>query len=187
MSETEKPVPTPIGEIAHRIHLIRGLRVILDSDLAAFYVKTTKRFNQQVTRNAERFPRDFMFLLNDDEFESLRLQIATLKTGRGRHRKYLPRVFTEHGAIIAATLLNSQRATEISVHVVRAFIELRALVATNRELASKLKQLERKVSQHDKAITELFESMNELLEPPTPPKWAIGFTTQEDKNKKAFF
>ena len=132
MSEESKLTPLPVGLIAQRIHLIRGHRVILDADLAAFYGETTKRFNQQVTRNANRFPADFMFELDTEEFNSLRLQIATLKTGRGQHRKYLPRVFTEHGAIMAATLLNSARAIEISVHVVRAFVELRSLIATHR-------------------------------------------------------
>ncbi len=114
--------PLSIGEIAQRIHLIRGRRVVLDTDLAAFYGETTKRFNQQVSRNRTRFPEDFMFQLDESEFGSLRLQIATLKTGRGQHRKYLPYVFTEHGAIMAATLLNSPRATELSVYVVRAFV-----------------------------------------------------------------
>ena len=103
--------PLSIGEIAQRIHLIRGQRVVLDADLAAFYGETTKRFNQQVSRNLARFPADFMFQLNEVEFSALRLQFATLKTGRGQHRKYLPYVFTEHGAIMAATLLNSPRAT----------------------------------------------------------------------------
>lgn len=186
MTQNAKPDPMPIGQIAQRIHLIRGHRVILDADLAAFYGETTKRFNQQVTRNAARFPNDFMFQLDDEEFASLRLQFATLKTGRGQHRKYLPRVFTEHGAIMAATLLNSPRATEISVHVVRAFVELRSLVATHRELSNKLFMLDRKVSTHDKAIAQLFDSMQQLLTPPDPPKRPIGFVyPEETSNPKA--
>ena len=183
MSEESKLTPLPVGLIAQRIHLIRGHRVILDADLAAFYGEATKRFNQQVTRNANRFPADFMFELDTEEFNSLRLQIATLKTGRGQHRKYLPRVFTEHGAIMAATLLNSPRATEISVHVVRAFVELRSLVATNRELSNKVFQLDRTVSRHDKAITELMNSMQQVLTPPTPPKRPIGFVYPEENSK----
>lgn len=133
--------PLSIDDIAQRIRFVRGHRVVLDADLAAFYGETTKRFNQQVRRNLARFPPDFMFGLDEDEYASLRLHTATLKTGRGQHRKYLPLAFTEHGAIMAATLLNSQRATEISVHVVRAFVELRALLASNRELANMLLQL----------------------------------------------
>jgi hypothetical protein len=125
--------PLQMEEIAQRIQLIRGQRVILDSDLAAFYGETTKRFNQQVRRNLARFPADFMFQLDAEEAQSLRLQFATLdaadessqdgKLGRGRYSKYLPMAFTEHGAIMAATLLGSARATEISVHVVRAFVQ----------------------------------------------------------------
>ena len=173
--------PLPIAEIAQRIQLIRGQRVILDADLAAFYGETTKRFNQQVKRNLARFPGDFMFQLDQEEFSGLRLQIATLETGRGRHRKYAPYVFTEHGAIMAATLLNSPRATEISVHVVRAFVELRGMLATNRELASKLHLLERKVTKHDQSIGELIDAMRQLLAPPDPPRRPIGFVAPEEK------
>ena len=175
--------PLSIGEIAQRIHLIRGQRVVLDTDLAAFYGETTKRFNQQVRRNLARFPADFMFQLDTEEFAALRLQSATLNAGRGQHRKYLPLAFTEHGAIMAATLLNSPRATEISVHVVRAFVELRAMLATNREMSNKLYQLERKVSRHDQAIAELIDSMRQLLAPPDPPKQPIGFVPPQDKSK----
>ena len=176
--------PLSIGEIAQRIHLIRGQRVVLDTDLAAFYGETTKRFNQQVNRNRARFPEDFMFQLNEEEFAALRLQFATLKTGRGQHRKYAPYVFTEHGAIMAATLLNSPRATELSVYVVRAFVELRGMLTSNRELAGKVHTLERKVSAHERNIAELVDSMAELLAtPPPPPKRPIGFVTQDDKSK----
>ena len=176
--------PLSIGEIAQRIHLIRGQRVVLDTDLAAFYGETTKRFNQQVNRNRARFPEDFMFQLNEEEFAALRLQFATLKTRRGQHRKYAPYVFTEHGAIMAATLLNSPRATELSVYVVRAFVELRGMLTSNRELAGKVHTLERKVSAHERNIAELVDSMAELLAtPPPPPKRPIGFVTQDDKSK----
>ena len=185
--------PLSIGDIAQRIRLIRGQRVILDTDLAAFYGETTKRFNQQVRRNLARFPADFMFQLDADEAQSLRLQFATLdvadkgsqdgKPGRGRYSKYLPMAFTEHGAIMAATLLNSSRATEISVHVVRAFVEWRSMLANNRELSNKLHLLERKVTKHDQAISELIDSMRQLLAAPEPHKRPIGFITPEDKSK----
>jgi hypothetical protein len=174
--------PLSIGEITQRIHLIRGQRVVLDTDLAAFYGETTKRFNQQVRRNLARFPADFMFQLDAQEASALRLQFATLKTGRGQHSKYLPLVFTEHGAIMAATLLNSPRATELSVYVVRAFVELRGMLASNQALANKVNTLERKVSVHERNIAELVDSMAELLAaPPPPPKRSIGFITPEDK------
>ena len=174
--------PLSIGEVAQRISIIRGQRVLLDADLARFYGETTKRFNQQVGRNRARFPEDFMFQLTDEEFAALRLQSATLKPGRGQHRKYLPYAFTEHGAIMAATLLNSPRATALSIYVVRAFLELRGLVSANKELATKVHTLERKVSVHERNIAELVDSMSELLSTPAPPpKRAIGFVTHEDK------
>lgn len=116
-----------------------------------------------------------MFQLDAQEFSSLRLQSATLKTGRGQHRKYLPLAFTEHGAIMAATLLNSPRATQISVHIVRAFVELKSLLTSNREMSNKLYQLERRVSRHDQSIAELIDSMRELLTAPVLPKRSIGF------------
>jgi hypothetical protein len=185
MTISPAPAPLSIGDIAQRIHLIRGQRVVLDADLAAFYGETTKRFNQQVNRNRGRFPEDFMFQLNEEEFAALRLQFATLKTGRGQHRKYLPHVFTEHGAIMAATLLNSPRATELSVYVVRAFVELRGMLASNRELASKVHALERKVSVHERNIAELVDSMTNLLTtPPAPPKRPIGFVHPQEKTDK---
>ena len=125
----------PADEIVQSIPVLRGHRVILDSELAALYGVSSKRFNEQVRRNRERFPADFMFQLTIEELAALRSQIATLKRGRGQHRKYLPYAFTEHGAIMAATVLNSPRAVEMSVYVVRAFVHLRELLSSNRELA----------------------------------------------------
>ena len=175
--------PLSIGEIAQRIQLIRGQRVVLDTDLAAFYGETTKRFNQQVNRNRARFPEDFMFQLNEEEFANLRLQFATsrLKGGHGG-RRYAPLAFTEHGAIMASMVLTSPRATALSVYVVRAFVELRGMLASNQALANKVNTLERKVSVHERNIAELVDSMAELLAAPQPPpKRAIGFITPEDK------
>jgi phage regulator Rha-like protein len=134
-------VSTP-EHIARDILVLRGQRVIVDSDLAALYGVTTKRFNEQVRRNRERFPEDFMFQLTAQEAAALRSQFATIKTGRGQHRKYLPYAFTEHGAIMAASVLNSPRAVEMSVYVVRAFVRLREMLASNRELARQFAQLE---------------------------------------------
>lgn len=183
----QKAVPLSIGEIAQRIHLIRGQRVVLDTDLAAFYGETTKRFNQQVNRNLSRFPPGFMFRLDEQEFANLRLQFATssLKGGHGG-RRYAPLAFTEHGAIMASMVLNSPRATELSVYVVQAFVELRGMVASNRELAGKVNILERKVSVHERNIAELVDSMAELLAAPPPSvKRAIGFVTHQDKPVKS--
>ena len=184
---TVQTTPLSISDIAQRILLIRGQRVILDTDLAAFYGETTKRLNQQVSRNRERFPDDFMFQLNDEEFANLRLQCATssLKASHGG-RRYAPMAFTEHGAIMASMLLNSPRATALSVHVVRAFVELRSLLTSNRELATKVHSLERKVSVHERNIAELVDSMAELLAPPAAsPKRPIGFITPADTASKA--
>jgi hypothetical protein len=190
---SSQPVePASIGDIAQRIRLIRGQRVILDTDLAAFYGETTKRFNQQVRRNLARFPSGFMFQLDADEAQSLRLQFATLeiankddKPGRGRYSKYLPMAFTEHGAIMASMVLSSPRATELSIYVVQAFVELRSMLATNRELSNKLHLLERKVTKHDQAISELIDSMRQLLAAPLPEpkKRSIGFITPVDQPK----
>jgi len=171
-----KPVAVPIERIENRILLVRGHKVLLDTDLAMLYGVPTKRFNEQVRRNAERFPRDFMFQLSPEEWDSLRSQFATLKTGRGQHRKYLPHAFTEHGAIMAATVLNSPRATEVSVYVVRAFVRLRELLASNKDLARRLDQLEKKLATHDQAIAGLMNAIREMMSPPEPAKKRrIGF------------
>jgi ORF6N domain len=204
MSETAKPAaksagksagksspsaiqPLSIGEVAQRIIVIRGLRVLLDADLARFYGETTKRLNQQVNRNRARFPEDFMFQLTDEEFANLRLQSATSSASLSGHggRRYAPLAFTEHGAIMASMVLGSQRATGLSVYVVRAFVELRALLSFNKELGTKVHALERKVSVHERHIAELADAMAALLATPAPPpKRPIGFVTPEDKGKK---
>lgn len=172
----------PVESIAQSILLMRGQKVILDTDLAALYGVTTKRFNEQVRRNLERFPADFMFQLSEAEWASLRSQFATLKPGRGQHRKYLPYAFTEHGAIMAATILNSPRATEVSVYVVRVFVALRDMLAGNKELAAKLNELAHKVDSHDQAIVGLINAMRELMRPPEPKqKQPIGFVREKQK------
>jgi hypothetical protein len=176
--------PLSIGEVAQRITVVRGQRVLLDADLARFYGETTKRLNQQVNRNRARFPEDFMFQLTDEEFANLRLQSATSSSSHGG-RRYAPLAFTEHGAIMAAMVLNSERATALSVYVVRAFVELRGLVSTNKELAGKVHSLERKVSVHERSIGQLADAMAELLAAPVPPpKRPIGFVTPEDTGSK---
>jgi phage regulator Rha-like protein len=174
-----------IDRIAQSILVLRGQRVLLDSDLARLYGVTTKRFNEQVRRNINRFPTDFMLRLTADEARVLRSQFATLKAGRGRHRKYPPSAFTEHGAIMAAMILNSARAVEMSVYVVRAFVQLRELLASNKELARRLDELEarlaRKLATHDQAITEIIKAIRQLTNAPEPPKRPIGFVELEEK------
>lgn len=149
---------------------------MLDSDLAILYGVETKVLIQAVRRNIERFPEDFMFQLRKSEYEDLRSQFVTLKKGRGKHRKYLPYAFTEQVAIIAASVLNSERAVEISVYVVRAFVKLRKILATYKELAMKLNELENKLTEHDKAILMLMDAIKHLMEPAKPKnKKPIGF------------
>ena len=170
----------PTEDITRAILVLRGHRVLLDTELAALYGVTTKRFNEQVRRNAKRFPADFMFQLTAEEISSLRSQFATLKLGRGQHRKYPPYVFTDHGAIMTATILNSSRAVETSVYVVRAFVQLRALLASNKELARRFAQLEtrldKKLTTHDEAIAAILSAIRQLMHPPVPKRRPIGFT-----------
>ncbi len=184
-----------VESISLSIAALRGQRVILDADLAALYGVETKRFNEAVKRNAARFPVDFMFQLTAEESDSLRSQIATLKTGRGQHRKYLPYVFTEHGAIMAAMVLNSPRAVEVSVYVVRAFVRLREAAVQHKDLAERLSSLEEKTEslamQHDTfsrntraQLRQVFEALRELMTPSEQPKRPIGFVTHEDKKDK---
>lgn len=185
--------------ITLRIATVRGQRVLLDSDLAALYEVETKRFNEAVRRNLAKFPADFMFQLTADEWAALRSQFATLDAapgGRGRHRKYLPYAFTEHGAIMAANLLSSPRAIEVSVYVVRAFVRMRELATTHGDLAKRLAELEEKTEalamSHDTfsrntrvQLKKVFDALRELMTPPDPPKRPIGFVTSDDKGKKA--
>jgi len=145
----EAPAAAQSIDLGQLIRFICGHRVLLDSDLAALYGAPTFRFNEAVRRNAARFPADFAFRLTAAEHDSLRSQIAILKTGRGQHRKYLPYVFTKHGSIMAATILNSQAAIEMSVHVVRAFVRLRQVLASNSEMARRLQAVERSVAALD--------------------------------------
>ncbi len=180
--------------IAGRILILRGQRVMLDADLAALYGVPTGRFNEAVRRNEARFPGDFMFSLTHQDFAALRSQIATLKTSRGQHRKYPPYAFTEHGAIMAATILNSPRATEVSVYVVRAFVRLRETLATNKTLATKLEELEQKTEaltlRHDTLaantraqLRQVFDAIRELMTPPEPRRRPIGFITPDEKKR----
>lgn len=178
-----------------RIVTLRGQRVIVDANLAELYGVPTKRFNEAVKRNLVKFPADFMFTLTDEEFSALRSQFATSNAGRGG-RRYAPQVFTEHGALMAATILNSPRAVEVSIYVVRAFVQLRELALSHRDLAKRLDDLEQKTAaldmQHDAfsrntrvQLKQVFDAIRELMTPPEPAKRPVGFVPQEDKGKKA--
>jgi ORF6N domain len=176
-----------------RILTVREQKVVLDSDLAAVYGVTTKRLNEQLRRNRKRFPADFAFQLTAEEYESLRPQIATLekrrssselkrsqsatlKLGRGQHRKYRPWAFTEHGALQAANILRSNRAIAMSVYVIRAFIEQREKLAANAAILKRLAEIDKTLLEHDTALRGIYQKLLPLLAPPPePPRRQIGF------------
>jgi ORF6N domain len=160
--------------VESRILFLRSRKVILDSDLADLYRVTVKRLNQQVKRNVERFPEDFMFRLTPGENKLLRSQIATSNGGRGG-RRYLPFVFTEHGAIMAASVLNSPRAVEMSILVVRAFVRLSEMLASNRALAARVMELDRRMKTQDVAIDNIVAAIKRLMRPPAKRIPRIGF------------
>ncbi len=166
-----------IAQVQSCIFEVRGLKVIVDADLARIYGVTTKRLNEAVKRNAERFPVDFMFQLAKEEADTwhrLRSQFATLK--RGQHLKYLPHAFTEHGAIMAATVLNSPQAVQMSLFVVRAFVNMRDALTGHRELVRKLEELEQK---YDAQFKVVFEAIRQLMTPVETPRKQIGFHVRE--------
>jgi hypothetical protein len=183
----------PAASIDARIRTLRGQRVILDADLAAIYGVTTKRLNEQVRRNARRFPPDFLFQLTSEENLVLRSQFATLKPGSGRHRKYLPFAFTENGAVMAANVLNSPAAVRMSVFVVRAFVRMRELLSGSRELAAELRKLDARLTArldlHEIAIVDVLRRLMTLLDPPPVPpvpRKSMGFhTTMKSPGKPA--
>jgi hypothetical protein len=171
-------------DIASLIHCVRGQRIILDTDLARIYGVETFRFNEAVKRNLVRFPADFIFRLSKEEWntvQALRSQTAMLKTGRGQHRKYLPYVFTEHGALMAANILNSPRAVAMSVYVIRAFVKMREDILANAAILKRLSEIDKTLLLHDGALRDIYQKLLPLLEPPpAPSKPEIGFHVKED-------
>src|SRR3990172_2272519 len=163
----------PQESIESKIFSIRGKRVMFDRDLANLYQVETKVLNQAVKRNIQRFPDDFMFQLTKEEFNSLRSQIVTLK--RGQHRKYLPYVFTEQGVAMLSSVLNSERAIQVNIAIMRAFVRLREVLSTHKKLANKLDELERKTEKHDEEIRAIFGVIRQLMTVPAEPKGKIGF------------
>ena len=168
----------PAERIERAIRLIRGHKIMLDRDLAQLYGVTTKRLNEQVRRNLARFPEDFMFQLTLEEAESSRSQIATLK--RGQNIKYLPFAFTEQGVAMLSSVLNSARAIEVNIAIMCAFVKLREILATHKDLARKLEDIERKLGHHDEHFRVVFEAIRQLMLPPPAPekKRRIGFVTE---------
>ena len=173
---------TSLDRLEERIHFFRCQRVMLDSDLAELYGVSTKRLNQQFKRNQKRFPPDFAFQLEPHEFKHLISQIAISSSHGGRRK--LPWVFTEHGAIMLASVLNSDVAVEASMRVVRAFIHLREMLAGNKQLAVKFAELERRLDGNDEAIKNLFDAIRQMLEPETEEtRREIGFHMKEQARR----
>lgn len=189
-------VAIPQARIARAIWIMRGLRVMLDADLAELYDVPTKALNQAVKRNASRFPEDFMFQLTWEEAQALkehasaakasRSQSVTLKsTGRGVNVKYRPYVFTEQGVAMLSSVLHSERAVAVNIEIMRAFVKLREWLSTNKELAKKLDDLERKIASHDQAIAGVLDAIRQLMTPPPEPKRRpIGFADLEERTTK---
>lgn len=168
--------------IENCIFIIRGHKVMLDFHLAELYRISTKRLKEQVRRNLNRFPDDFMFELTVEEFELLRSQIATSKPGRGG-RRYLPFAFTEQGVAMLSTVLNSERAIQVNTAIMRTFVKLREIVSTHKEFAHKLELLERRIKKHDEEIHSIFEAIRELMTPPEPERKPLGFRVEERRAK----
>jgi len=165
----------PNISVERKIFIIRGMKVMLDTDLAEMYGIPTKRLKEQVKRNIKRFPTDFMFQITKEEAEILRSQTATLRLGHGKHSKYLSSAFTEQGVAMLSTVLNSERAILVNIEIIRAFVRLRQVLATHKDLARKLEALEKRVGAQDTKIQAVFDAIRELMKTPEKPKRKIGF------------
>ena len=166
--------------VTHSILAVRGFKVMLDAHLATLYGVPTKVLLQAVKRNLERFPEDFMLQLTAEEWACLRSQIVTSNSQRGG-RRYAPFAFTEQGVAMLSSVLNSSRAIAVNIEIMRAFVRMRELLASNRELAQKLAELERKIAAHDQSITGILKAIRELMNPPVPKRRGIGFTANFDE------
>jgi ORF6N domain len=166
-----------------KILVLRNQKIILDTDLAELYGVPVKRLNEQVKRNPQRFPPDFLFTLTPAEYQDLKSWNATSSSTHGG-RRYLPNAFTEHGAIMAASVLNSRRAVEMSIFVVRAFVQMREALLVNQKVVAKLSELESRWDEHDAEIQDLVEAIRELMAPPPANHRRIGFEAPADSAKK---
>jgi hypothetical protein len=169
----------PVERIEKAIFIIRGQKVMFDADLATLYGVPTRSLIQAVRRNEERFPSDFMFRLNQEEFDSLRSQIVISK-GRGG-RRYIPYVFTEQGVAMLSSVLHSQQAILVNIAIMRVFVRLREMMATHKELAGKLRELEGRIQEHDEQIVAIFEAIRQLMTPSEAPRKRIGFEVKEKR------
>jgi hypothetical protein len=184
MTRNKDNALVPIEHIARSILILRRQRVLLDRDLAAIYGVSTGRLNEAVKRNVVRFPEDFMFQLTTEEIRNLRSQTAISSWGG---RRYRPFAFTEYGAIQAANVLRSNRAVEMSLYVVRAFVQLREILTSNKELAQRLDELERKLATHDQSITSVINAIRELMNPPETKKRQSGSSSSRRRSNTLHF
>jgi hypothetical protein len=164
----------PDNIVVNKIYEVRGLKVMLDSDLAELYGVETKRLNEQVGRNPDRFPEDFMFQLTDEEWLNLKSQIATSKKGRGG-RTYLPNVFTEHGVLMLSSVLNSKQAIQVNIQIVRVFSRIRQFIIDSGELKLEIEEIKQKVSNQDKNIELVFTYLDKLIDKKIGPRKRIGY------------
>jgi len=166
----------PIERIEGKIYLVRGQKVMIDRDLAGLYGVLTKNLNKAVARNRRRFPDDFMFQLSKEEYSALRFQTGTLE--KGRHSKYLPFAFTEQGVAMLSSVLNSERAIEVNILIMRAFVKIKEALATHKEVSRKLKELEVRLDGTDAQVQSILEAIRKMVEPEQRPKRRIGFIQQ---------
>lgn len=174
---SKKPLMIPDEIVINKILLLRDRKVMIDKDIAELYGVSTKRLNEQVKRNDKRFPEDFMFQLTQEEKDEVVANCDHLKTLK--YSPNLPFVFTEHGAVMLASVLNSDRAIEVNIQIVRIFTRMRQMLLTNKDILLKLEQLENRVSSHDENIKMIFEALKQLLNPPHEPRKRIGFKPDE--------
>lgn len=172
-----RPVKIAEEVLINKIYLIRDHKVMLDDDLAELYQVETRRLNEQVKRNQDRFPEDFMFQLTEDEWQGLMSQNATSSWGG---RRKLPYAFTEHGVLMLSSVLNSDRAIQVNIQIMRIYSKLREMLMTNKDILLKLEKLEKQVSKHDEDISIVFDYLKELLNPKTEPLRKIGFKHKRD-------
>ncbi len=175
----EKSLAISDEVVISKIYLIRKHKVMLDIDLAELYQVETKRLNEQVKRNADRFPEDFMFQLTEEEWESLRSQFATSKEGRGG-RRYAPLAFTEHGVLMLSSVLNSERAIQVNIQIMRIYSKLKGMIMDHKDILHKLEKLEGKVSKHDENFKVVFDYLRELLNPKAELMRKIGFKHKKE-------
>jgi hypothetical protein len=179
MKEEISPAIIPNEVIVNKIYLFRGVKVMLDSDLAELFGVDTKRLKEQVRRNIERFPEHFMFELTKEENEVLRSQIVTLE--QGKYSKYLPFAFSEHGILQLSNVLKSKQAIEVSIKIIDVFVQLRTMVLSNTEIRLEVEKIKKKVDNQDKNIEVIFRYFDELLEQKAQPRKQIGYKTSREK------